>query len=139
MTAELRVAALGPTRKWARRPTFQPPYLDHGGRAVHWQRWEIATICTHVGNECEVCGYDGQPWIAAAKVDPLPGETFRWAEERRLPSGRTYARDADVPAWAIWQLTAFLCPACNDLCVYDMGRGGGAEFTEIDINKPALF
>lgn len=127
-----RVARLGVTLAWARYPewpAFEPRYRLHEGRDVEWEAWEVAFEITHVTFECETCGYDGQPWFAMGKVFPLPGDRFRGTTRALTRAGSQYLRDYDVQAYPVWRLTAYLCPACDDLRIYD--RHSRSGFTEI--------
>ena len=128
-----RVATLGVTLAWARYPEwpeYEPAYPNHDGRAIDWEEWEVAPQLTHVTYECETCAYDGQPWYARGLVAALPGERFRGTTVAFTKSDHRYLRGYDVPAYAIWQLSAYLCPACDDVRIYDRGRGE-RQFVEI--------
>ncbi|MFD1145885.1 hypothetical protein [Saccharothrix hoggarensis] len=129
----------GPTLAWSNTGGALPQLIRYDNRRVRWYEWEIAPLVSHVDLTCEVrkCRYDGQPWMTFGVVDPLPGETYPWPEERRLPSGRVYLRDRDQPAWAVIRLVAYRCPACKDLRVYDQGQDG-KRFDLVDMT-PSLF
>jgi hypothetical protein len=132
-----RVEHLGVTLAWApypEWPLYEPRYPLHNGRVVWWEEWEIALTLSHVTFECETCAYDGQPWWARGKVDALPGERFRGTTFKFTKSGHLFHGDYDVPAYAIWQLSAYLCPACDDMRIYDRGRAG-RDFIEINVEE----
>lgn len=116
----VRVATHGDTSAWAivpELPLTEPANWD--GHRIVWADWDFAPQVTHIHDECGSCGYDGRPLMSHAVQHPNVGETFATRETRRLKSGRTYARDVDVPAWPVVRVFAFLCPACGDLRFYD--------------------
>jgi hypothetical protein len=109
----IRVGTHGPTVGWAKCPpdifTSPLPVNEIDGRPIDWEcEWEVALELTHVGSECECCGYDGQPWMLIGIVPPAPGQMFR---NRR--------------AWPIKRAFAFRCPACDVITTYDRGAEGG--------------
>lgn len=111
----VRVATHGPTVTWASSidiVTSPPPLEDLDGWEIQWDDWEIAPLISHIPQECERCGYDGQPWTAYGTVIPEPGATVP-GHGRRVPAR---------PVKRIW---ARRCPACQACAVYDRGADGG--------------
>lgn len=104
-----------------------PPKWD--GRTVTWGPWRElrSSIAFHAPAEdlaCTRCGLIAEPLTAGGWVQPNPGETFTVDDERRLPSGRVYARGTkEVPAWALLCLCATRCAGCRHDTVHDERTG----------------
>ena len=130
LTPPVRVATNGPTAAWARSidiATDPPPLEDLDGREIRWDDWEIAPAISHLPQECERCGYDGQPWTTFGTVIPEPGATVAYR-------GRQVA---DRPVKRIW---ARRCPACDACVLYDRGAGGEEFNVLVDATgQAALF
>lgn len=111
VTPPVRVATNGPTAAWVKSidvVTDPPPLEDLDGRKIRWDDWEIAPEISHLPQECERCGYDGQPWTTFGTVIPEPGATVA-------------CRGRQVPAWPIKRIWVRRCPACEARVVYDLG------------------
>ncbi|MFG2001732.1 hypothetical protein ACGFNU_21530 [Spirillospora sp. NPDC048911] len=115
-----------------------PDYVEHQGRPVTWRPWERPKPMAHVTLVCESCGCGDWLWVAAGLVGPLPDDRFQFVERAFARDGREYGVERDVPAWPVFELFAYHCSACGETTVYDMGRSG-AEWVEIDIDRPALW
>jgi hypothetical protein len=125
-----RVATKGPTAAWAKSidiVTDPPPLEDLDGQAVRWEDWEIAPEISHLPQECERCGYDGQPWTTFGTVIPETAATVA-------------CRGGQVPARPIKRIWVRRCPACEACVVYDLGSAGKEFKVLVDATgQAALF
>lgn len=102
-----------------------PPYWD--GQRVEWTEWHPPTpmfICPPPKpDRCPMCGMAEQPSHAYGTVHPPAGATELREVRRRTASGRTYTRQAEVPAGPTRRLMAMRCPACTHDQVLDLSSG----------------
>lgn len=114
-----------------------PDYPEHRGRRVTWEPWRQIRIMSLPAHDCAGCGHVGDPWSTAGLVHPLPGEqvdSTRVRQSKAQP-GRRWQERVTVPAWPVKSLTAFCCPACARLDIYDHDDA----FRPVDLTRPALF
>lgn len=102
------------------RPNEFPVKWDD--RPVEWNTEDPmpGRALSHFDFTCNGCGASDAPVDCyVGRVDPAPGATFEVDRERKLPSGRTYVRTVDVPAWPLARLSLYRCLACGHDEVYD--------------------
>ena len=114
----------------APRPLPSVPCLTYDGRRVQWDRWSSApkVLCAKLDQSCDACRGPGPGALAHGILQPHDGETRRAATKvGTYPSGRPKFKGVDVPVHAYMQLTAFLCPRCLHLDVFDSHTNAPAE------------
>lgn len=93
------------------------------GRRVRWDRWEDAlpvNLCPPPKPDRCMCGSTRSPFTARGMRDPAPGSTMTVTRPKRGRFGRMVPVPRQIPAYPVYDLTAFRCPACGEVAVWDM-------------------
>lgn len=97
-----------------------PPLWD--GVPVTWRPFEPtdATFICPAPKKAErcPCGSSAHPLIAAG-LRPRDGVEVVRSTRRLKKSGRVVEWQEEVPAWPVYDLTAFRCPDCGEDVVWD--------------------
>lgn len=98
------------------------------GRRVDWEWQDTPTprvkvwLCpppTYV-EACDRCGSRDDAEVAVGLRHPLPGETILVDELHTTRTGKTYIKQATVPAWPVRNLWAWRCTWCKQDTVHDL-------------------